>query len=34
LAVLYLRENKGVGLTRVKDWFGEENVIAVDEFLS
>jgi|Wag4MinimDraft_12_1082652.scaffolds.fasta_scaffold00233_11 DNA helicase-2/ATP-dependent DNA helicase PcrA len=33
LAVLYLRENKGVGLTRVKDWFGEENVIAVDEFL-
>lgn len=34
LAVLYLRENKDKGLSWVKKWFGPENVIEVDNFLS
>ena len=33
LAVLYLTDIKGNGLSRVKDWFGNENVISVNEFL-
>lgn len=33
LAVLYLREIKDEGLTRVNDWFGAKNIITVDDFL-